>query len=412
MQPVSNFLNSTLTSGESASEDLKSLIKEVIFSTKTPSSNEKEVGKAKLEAALQHLKGSDSESLLLMGEIFTKYARLSYEDFYPHCMVMMRASLNAQLSSLGIYKQLHFEIADHTLEELKKVFMSHEQFTAFDHFILSSDPNVLAAQIEGKNLEHSQLTLLGFTLSWMANSLHHTEGFREKENEQEVTSRNHKRFDQIYILTEKVLLLADTEEAKQELAELYYNGLRGMELRKDPKNLEAAHAWLEKGMGINPSLSYKARVANIKSCDYSSIGDIEKVKHLLDEAIKIREGIAPEEQDQFLVANLYCRRAGFAIKESALDQAESFIGKSLEHAESCRSARNPETDKLIDHKNDHQYFGFYDFQMAQIKFAKNEPKAALLHINRALDTFEFHKQDSADFIAMALTLKAKVEIVK
>jgi hypothetical protein len=345
----------------------------------------------------------------LLGEIMTKFGRLKYEENYPSCMVFMRASLNAQLFAIGVYSVLCFEVDKfENLEQLEKALFQHDQFRALDDFIISSDTEAMARAIQDKGISSEDLMTLGYTLSWMANSLHHTQGFGTSVADKSIESRNHHRFDQIYSLCEKILLAANSEPAILELAEMYYNGLRGVELRKDPKNIIGAHQWLDKAMVLNQTKEMHARVANLESCDWAGAGDLEKAKLFLDEAIMVRKSFPKDQQDPFLVANLHSRKAGFLLKEGKMDEADHVIDCAIEYSTACRGNRNPQTDELLDKTHDHQYFGIYDMKKAQIKAAKKDFKEAMKFINRALETFMHHVQDSQDLILMAKVLKAQL----
>lgn len=342
---------------------------------------------------------ASSEYLSVLGDILTKYGRVRYEDKYSACMVMMRASLNAQLAAIGVFNTLCFDMkSNENLSKLENTLFQHEQFLAFDDFLIKSDMDAIAAMIHEKDLSKEELTKMGYTLSWMANSLHHTQGFRTTEEDKSIEALNHRRFDQVYALCEKVLIMADNEKANLELAEMYYNGLRGVEFRKDPKNIEGAHQWLDKAMKLNPSLEMAARVANLKSGDYANAGDFEKAIGFVDKAFKIRQSFPKEQQDPFLVANLYSRKAGFLLKAGNLEEADQTINNAIEHSTACR----------IKGKN-HQYFGIYDMTKAKIKLAQGEHKEALKYINSSLATFEYHEEDSADLIKMALATKEAIE---
>lgn len=154
-----------------------------------------------------------------------------------------------------------------------------------------------------------------------------------------------------------------------------------------------------------------ARVANLKSCHYQIVGDFVRAMQLLNEAIQIRESFPKEEQDPFLVANLYNRKAGFLLKERRLDEADFSIDVAIAYSAALRGRRHPETDKLVDLTYDHQYFGLYDHKKAQIKLAKEELEEAMKFINRALETFRHHEQDSKALIEEANRTKIEIETV-
>lgn len=344
--------------------------------------------------------------LTLLSEVMSKFGRLRYEENYPSCMVLMRGSLNVQLSTFGVYEGgLAFELSE-DLAHLEQTLFNHANFSTFDDFICNSDMDAIASKIQDKKISPAKLIKAAFTLSWLANSLHHTQGYREREDDASVKEMNHKRFDQVYALTAKLLTLANTSEANLELAELYYNGMRGIEFRKDPNNIGGAHKWLDLAMELNPSKEMAARIANRKSCDWMSV-DLKKAIAFLTQAIEIRKSFPKEEQDPFLVANLNSRHADFLQKNENLEAADKAIDLALEYSTGCRGDRDPMTDKIKDPTHDHQYFGLYDIKKAQIQLALGNTQEAIKYIDRALETFEHHKQDSADLIADALKIKAE-----
>lgn len=349
------------------------------------------------------------ELYLLLGDLMTKFGRLRYEENYPSCMVFMRASLNAQLVAIGVFDISCFDVEkSDNLEQLEKALFYHEAFQALDQLIITSNPDALAQAIQSKGMSPDQLARLGFTLSWMANSLHHTQGFKGSEDDKALVAQNNRRFDQIYSLCEKILVASNTNEAKLELAEMYYNGLTGVALR-DPTNIKGAHKWFDEAIKLNPSYEMVARVANRKACDWAGVGNFEEAKRCLDEAFTTRGFYSKEFQDPFLIANMYNGRAKLLLLEKKLDEADADIDCALAHSASCRGARNPDTDRLLDTTHDHQYFGTYDIRKAQIKIAKGELTEAIKYINRALETFEHHRQDSAKLIEVAEKMKAEIQ---
>lgn len=364
--------------------------------------------KAKLNEIYQTLAQQPitPENLNLLSHTLTKFARLRYEEAYPSCMVMMRASLNAQLAAFKIFDTLSFNPKEHqTLSQLEEYLFDHSKSSALDQFMLESDMTAVASRIASLNLPTDHLLRIAFTLSWYSNGLINTAGFA-KNDRQDIQAANNKRFDQIYSLCEGILKTANCEAANIELAEMYYNGRRGAELRKDPKNIAGAHEWLDKAKQLNPDLEMAARVANLKSCDWAAT-DSEKSNAFLLEAIKIRESFPKEKQNPFLVANLKNRLAGALLKEGKLEDAEKAVDSALEHAEAARGPRDA-ADKLLDLNNSHQYFGGYDLTKAKILIYKNDFEGALKYLNRALETFEFHRQSSQDLIDAVNEIKAKL----
>lgn len=402
---MTSQINSTTSKIETAPlpiTDIKKILNNIHVPVVNSSPEEAIRLKEQYKASLNEAYGL-AHDLPLLAEIMTKFGRLRYEENYPSCMVMMRASLNAQLASIGIVDKFEIEKYDQ-LSKLEESLFRHEKFSAFDDFILNSDMNAIASAIHKKNLSSESLTLLGYTLSWFTNGLYHTKEYTPKEPD----GVNNIRFEQIYRLCEQILVMANDEKATLELAELYYNGFRGAEFRKDPKNIRGAHEWLDKAVVLNPSKEMKARVANLKSCDYAESGDLQKAKELLDEAIAIRQSYPKEEQNPFLVANLHSRKAGFLLKVGKFEEADRVIDSAIEYSTACRGSRDPVTDNLIDQTHDHQYFGIYDWKKAQIKLALGELSEALKYINRALETYKHHEQDSEEEIKMANDVKAQI----
>lgn len=355
----------------------------------------KEEYKEKLNAAYGLVR-VQRESLLLLGEILTKFGRLRFEENSPSCMVMMRASLNAQLKAIGLLDTLCFDLDADQLTTLEEALFQHDKFTVFDQFLLSSDMNAIAAAIQGKNLPKEQLELMGSTISWMSNGMLHTKEYKD----------NIPQFEQVFLLGQLILTMAQSEKGNLELAELYYNGLKKFEIRKNFNNLSGAHKWLDKALALIPSKEMLARIANVKSCDYAGRGHFIQAAGFLDLEITIRQSLPLEEQNHLLISHLRWGKTGFLYKENYLKEADDTIDLALAFAASCRGERHPQTDKLLTQKSDHQYFGQYDYRKAQIKMALKEYKEAHKHINRALETYSHFKQE--DFIVEAEMMKQTI----
>jgi tetratricopeptide (TPR) repeat protein len=364
--------------------------------------------RAKLDQIYQVLSQQPTtpEQLNLLSHVLTRIGRLRYEEAYPACMVLMRASLNVQFAAFKIFETLSFNPKEHqTLGQVEEYLYNHTHSSAFDSFMLDSDMNAVASRILDLNLPTEHLLRLAFTLSWYSNGLINTAGFA-KNDSQEIQIVNNKRFDQIYSLCEKILKAANCDAANIELAEMYYNGLRGAELRKNPMNIVGAHQWLDKAKELNPDPEMAARVANLKSCDWAGI-DSQKSRAFLYEAIQIRESFPKEKQNPFLVANLQNRLAGTLLNDCKFDEAERVIDAALQYSESARGSRDA-ADKLLDLKNSHQYFGVYDMTKAKILLQKNDFQGAEKYLSRALETFEFHSQSSQDLIRAVNAMKSKL----
>lgn len=345
------------------------------------------------------------EALLLLADLLTKFGYIRYDENYPSCMYLTRASLQAQLVALNVFDSLFFELPEE-LDLLEAFLIGNDQaFTTFDNFLRTSHIGTLFDKVK-EGMTPENLYKMGFTLSWMANSLHHTVNYKE------VTQANNLRFNQLYELSIKALEASGTDEAKLEFAEVLYNGVSRMGLRANPLNLAAAHEWLDKAKTLNPSLEMAARVANLKACDYGRLGNLAMAKKYAEEAVAIRASIPKEEQDPFLVANAHSVKAGHFLEEGNLVEAEKEIDLALAYSTACRGERDSATGKLKDQTNDHQYFGFYDFTKAKIKIKEGRSQnlqEALTYLKRALETFMYHEQDSKEPIAATKHLISMIE---
>lgn len=240
--------------------------------------------------------------------------------------------------------------------------------------------------------------------------MHHTQGYRDDGSDE-----NTKRFNQVYDLCERILKLAGSEKANLELAEMYYNGRSRMALND---SIEKAHEWLDKAAAMNTGSEMQARVANLKSCDWMNKKDYKKALEFANIAIAIRESFPKEEQDPFLVANLYNRCAGFLTHQEKYNEAEERVNQALEYAEKCRGTRDSQ-DRIITPTYDHQYFGFYDQQKAKLLTIKYEKEMkpelydeAIKHFDRAIETFGHHAQDSQAYLQSATILKGYLLMTK
>jgi len=346
---------------------------------------------------------SSKEQKFLSAKVLMLYGALVYDEHYPHCMGFARASLCRQLQRLGFLA--HFDLdalCSDTLDSFRNVSIAHENFGVIDQFLMEEEM-IEKVMYRAQALSSEETFLLAQTLARFGFSCCHTEGYKEKSPE------TIKRFENVYGLA-KALYEShhDEEKFRLALAELHYNGYRGLKLLTGA-SLNEAHEHLKIAKSLNPSLQMQARVANLMACDWYE-KDRDKACDYIEQALRIREKMPADQQDPFLLANARNNYCSLLLKKSPpeLEKAEKYLQPALEYAEKKRGVRNPKTEEVVDPSDDHQYFGFYNQNMAFIKKEQKKFDEALSHINRALETFLRHQEDSEDMIKKAQALKAQI----
>lgn len=326
------------------------------------------------------------QTLLLLADLLTKFAFIRHDENYLCCMFLTRASFQMQLVAYNILDSISFELQDE-LNELESALIDNDQaFCSFDNFLLTNDIQAIFSVLLGAKISAKDLYNMGFTLSWMAKGLHHT------EKDKEETKTNVLRFNQIYALSTKALEAAGTDEANLELAEVYYS-LSQMELINNPVNLERPLKLLDQAKLLNPALEMAIRVAKLKACDYLRAGDSKRAEGYSNEAIAISSSFSKKEEDPFLVANQHSFKAAKLLEEGKLEESEEEIDKALAYPARLKKEINPETGELKDQTHNHQHFGFYYLTKANIKLKQGNSEKAKIYFMRAQETFRHHEAE-------------------
>lgn len=318
---------------------------------------------------------------------------------------MARASLALQFTNLGLLKSPGYTVEDiENLEAFKTKALLHDEFTTIDEALLNEKLiEEVMEKIHQRSYNSEEIFLMAYALSHYGFSSCHTTGYKE------TTPLNIHRFENVYGLARKLYELKKDEEERHrlEMAELLYNGFRGLELKKE-SGLEAAHKHLDEAVLLNPSLEMQARVANFKACDWYE-KDINKSAELMKVALTIREKIPLNEQDPFLLATARNNFCSLILKTSNpdLEEADNYISLAVDYAEARRGLRD-DAGKVINPNNEHQYFGLYDINMAALRLKQERLEDAALHIDRAFETFGRHLETSNNFLERAAKIKSEI----
>ena len=368
---------------------------------------EKDYKKQQLEKAYQiaidHLWGCSKTSpdkmlAFRLGEIIKEYGRLCYEENFQTSLVVLQAALNFQLYAIGMLKH-SIDLRDfETLEELKmQASVRSDLFQFMDNLILDCDHASCLEHMYNKKYSrqfiHQKMYLMASTLRWMGHCCQNIDFYKKG------TPQNDKRFEQIYYLSEALLLPCNDEESINERAELYYNAWQYLHLRKHPGDYDGAAATYEKALELNRSPEMRARVANMRSIFMHSAQKYELAKQYQKEAMEIRTSLPENEQNGFLYANLRNNYASFLLNQPEPDyaEAEKYLMMALRYSTASR-----------DHQEDHHYFAFYDFNMARVKMASNEFDAAESFVQKAIETLKKHPECNEQDMKKANELLAEI----
>ncbi len=359
------------------------------------------------------------KAYFLASRVLMLYGELVYDEKYSFMMGMSRAALNLQFYALGCLGKICFDFtAIPTLSEFKASAMNHQDFHSVDEFLLQTgEGSEFNSKFDGlispKFFSDEDLLLIAKTLSNYGFACVHTPGYCESEN-----PKNIERFEKIFGLAKKIyeLKLEVNLQFNEGLAELFYNGYRGLALKKG-ESLASAHKCLDWAKSLNPSLSMKARVLNLKGCDWQRAGNKKEAMKYYKEALAVREKMQHSGDDIFLLANARNNYGNLSLEYALelapenpdLSVAEAYVKQALEYAEARRGARDPASDKVLDPSNDHQYFGFYDTNMAKILICKKDFKGAKRHLARALETYLRHEETSGEHIKKVLSLSQECD---
>jgi hypothetical protein len=355
------------------------------------------------EQALQALsrcckRTPDKRLALRMGDILAQFGRLCYEENYATCKQILLASLNTQFYAIGLIDDCLDISAFHTLQDLKKQGATKPNLFKFmDDLILSSHQDRCLSLIwtskESNLLPEERMFVLAYTLRWLGHCFQNLDTYKEPH------PTNDRRFEQIYHLCEAILLLADNNQCREELAELYYNAWPFMHGRKYPNDAEGKCAIYDKCLAYNSEPEMRARVANMRFIILSGAGEKEKAAKYLKEAMAIREEMPESQQNGFLLANLRNNYAAHLMELNPpdLEEAEKYTRMAINYSAACRA-----------HDEDNIYFAIYDSRLAKIMHLTGRNAEAMELIERAINTLKKYPESNHDLMEKTLAVKALI----
>lgn len=346
--------------------------------------------------ALCHKCTPDKNLALRMGDILRQYARLGFEENFTTCKQILMASLNVQFYAIGLIDECINMSDFHSIKDLKKQSAAKPNLFKFmDDLILTTHQDrclsLAWTSKESNLLPPERMFILATTLRWLGHCFQNIDSYKTAH------PTNDRRFEQIYYLSEAILLLADNDQSREELAELYYNSWPFMHGRKYPDDVEGKCAIYDKCLVYNSEPEMKARVANMRFIILANAGEKERSTNYLKEAMAIREEMAENKQNGFLLANLRNNYAAYLmdLPTPNLEDAEKYTRMAINYSSACRS-----------NEEDHLYFAIYDSRLAKIMHLTGRNDEALEFINRAINTLNKYPESNKDLMEKALAVKA------
>lgn len=368
---------------------------------------QKDLKKQQLEKAYEHVLDGlslcckttpNKELALRVGDILRQYGRLCYEENFATSKQILLASLNVQFYAIGLIDECVDISQFPSLKDLKKQGATNPNLFKFmDDLILTTHQDRPLSLIwtckESKLFSTENMFILASTLRWLGHCLQNIDNYKVAH------PLNDRRFEQIYFLSEAILLLADNEPCREELAELYYNAWPFMHGRKYPHDIEGKCAIYDKCLAYNSSAEMKARIANMRFIILSDSGVTERAARYLKEAMSIREKMPENKQNGLLLANLRNNYAAYLLELNPpeLEEAEKYTRMAINYSSACRA-----------NDEDQLYFAIYDSRLAKIMQLTGRNEEAMELINRAINTLKKYPESNKELMEKALFIKTQL----
>jgi len=348
-----------------------------------------------LEEVHQELKRlpSSQKRMLLSSKVLMMYGLLFYQENDLHCRGMMNASLWEQLQRLGYSANFEFDATDIDTLECFKNSITPSTLDVVEAFLNRNSDALIHRMLHCS--EHvcnkEEIFLFAETLRYYGACWFRLLPNRSKES----ADRLIQYLEKIYTVT-KILYQSHPEEKKfrQGLAELHFSFSR-LVLSRDG-DMAQANKHLEIAKQLNPSQLMNARVEHAKGVNWMK-KDLIEARYFFYLAVRSLWKIPENDRDPFLFAS-YCNDfADATLKDDWPDykNVKSCLQKALAYAEFERGCRDLHTGKVLNPSREHPSFGFYDKNMAVYLTKHENWDKALLHIDRAIETFERHYGEAA-----------------
>lgn len=249
--------------------------------------------------------------------------------------------------------------------------------TNMDQLLLTSDSDSVFARCV--NISQEKRLFLAASLRWAGHCYQNIDQYSQAGAE------NDKRFNFLYGLAEKILLISRFEEThdiplfasddkivKKELVELYYNTNVMMFLRANPGKFIEAAATLDKVLELDSTPAMKVRVGNLRSSAFKKAGIEQTAAEFYRDVLSPYKtlcdsdlSLSPPDRDPFLLPLYNHNYAGLLIKEGKLDEADEALKVTVAYME----------DK--EHPNFHPYFPQFYLTLANLKELQDKHEEAL-----------------------------------
>lgn len=399
----------TVTDFEDALVDINSILKKIDLASKDTSHSPSHAQtKQMLETAFSltasclnatRKQKPDTELTFLLAEILRHYASLCYHENYFSAKQLLLVSFNLHLYSIGIFNEC-IDIRDYmSLENLRhQSEIKPNLFTTMEESVLTTSMDrcmTLAytssfAQYSPKN----KLYCIAETARWLGHCYQHLDQTTQLSTENEL------RFSNLFVLSESLHLLADNEESKACLADLYYQAWPFMYKRKNPEDFKGACQLYEKALYYDPSKEMQAKVANQRFLILFDHKQKSEALSQISKAILAAETLEDSDEHRLLLASLYDNYASYLMDPDALN---------LEHAEINLARTSKYAAQSRANGKDYLQFAFYDLRFAEFKFVSGEFKAAKELVERALTTIRKHPHSQAPHLVKAEAFRSLID---
>lgn len=340
----------------------------------------------------------DRQLAFLTAEILFQYGRLCFDESYFGAKQILLAALNMHFYAVKLLNEC-IDLRDFaSLDALRsKGEAKSDLFEAMEHLIATMDVDCCVSLAYTDTLVQrspaKRLLNLAQILRWLGHSYQNIDACKLPHPD------NLARFEQLFNTSEALLLLADSEESKRELADLYYQAWPFMHQFKDPDDVEGVCALYETALTYDSSTEMQARVANMRFLALFSAGRKDESLPYIQKAIALAETLEDTPKHRFLLANFYHNFAGYLMTPETVDleQAQACLQRVDDYATACRAAGR-----------DHLYFALYDMRLAELKMVQGDDETAKQIIARALATLQKHPHSQQPHLLKAEAIQSLI----
>jgi hypothetical protein len=272
----------------------------------------------------------------LYASILSLYGMKVYSTNFEHALFCLTVAFQLQLYDMQQLDKLYLDPRNMDIDDYKKSSESFAVcFNAIDQYINHKQfknnlERIIKFKSEDANFE------MASTLRWMGHSLQNLDQYAPENQD------NFNRLKAIYTTCEAILNSSQTRRNQLEYAELIYNAFGSLHLWEcklhhqilTESDVKDACDILDEAKVYNFTLSFQARVANLKACYYHKIDNEKRLIHL-NESANLWKQTLDQEKDlsasekanrEFLVANVHNN-----ILASLFDEKEVSVHEFKKH---------------------------------------------------------------------------------